>query len=111
MYVSACEEQYLNNTEPDWLTGGIVVEDSVTTTSYRVSMGQRLATPNCTTRFRAYRVEQLGLLRRNSLTLRHWHVFTYSEGNAVSIIFVTVSLLVKDVLLSSSLKLLRLITQ
>jgi hypothetical protein len=57
-----------NNTETDWLTG------VTTTTSFRVSMSQRLALPHCTTRLTAYLEDQLGLQRKIPLTLHRWRV-------------------------------------
>jgi hypothetical protein len=69
-----------NNTQTDWLTGITVVESFITTTSFRVSTGQRLATPHCTARLRAYWAQRLTLLRKIPLALQHWHVSDCSEG-------------------------------
>jgi hypothetical protein len=66
-----------NNTETDWLTG-------VTTTSFRLSMSQRLALPHCANRLTAYLEDQLGLQRKIPLTLHRWRVSTCSEHTVFS---------------------------
>jgi hypothetical protein len=56
-----------NNMKIDWFTHVMVAEGFTTTTSFSVSMGQKLAVLHSTT----YHVQWLGLLRKNLFTLRH----------------------------------------
>jgi hypothetical protein len=69
VYITACEEQDLNetanNTKADQLKCVIVAEGFVTT-FFRVSTGQRLVTPYCAIRLKTLSGDAAGIVEKNS---------------------------------------------